>query len=167
MHHTQISTPIGQLTLVASATALTNIFFADDPLLMRTASLREQTMRGPASIHLETPILRDTAQQLHEYFAGTRQHFTIPLGPHGTDFLKQTWHTMTQQVPFGKAITYGALADLVGKPRAARAIGMANNRNPIPIIIPCHRVVGANGNLTGFRGGLGIKQWLLNHESSR
>jgi len=121
---------------------------------------------------METPtesttnkILLDTSAQLTEYFDGTRKEFTIPLNPKGGPFLQRVWKIMTSsQLPFGTTITYSALANLAGNPRASRAVGMANNRNPIPIIIPCHRVVGKNGTLTGFRGGLSMKEQLLSHE---
>jgi methylated-DNA-[protein]-cysteine S-methyltransferase len=102
-------------------------------------------------------------QQLQEYFQGLRQHFTVPLAPLGTPFQQHVWEEL-QHIPYGTTITYQELARRVGNPNAARAVGHANGRNPIAIIIPCHRVVGQNGHLRGYAGGLAMKQRLLQHE---
>jgi methylated-DNA-[protein]-cysteine S-methyltransferase len=101
--------------------------------------------------------------QLNEYFTGKRREFALPLVLEGTGFQKRVWQEL-KKIPFGETRSYGTIARAIGNPGAARAVGMANNRNPIPIIIPCHRVIGANGDLTGYGGGLNIKRWLLNHE---
>jgi methylated-DNA-[protein]-cysteine S-methyltransferase len=98
--------------------------------------------------------------QLAEYFAGTRQQFDVPLKLGGTPFQQQVWQELLR-IPFGETITYGELAKRVGKPEGARAVGHANGRNPVSIIVPCHRVIGANGKLTGYAGGMDKKQWLL------
>ena len=108
-------------------------------------------------------VLDLTRRQLDGYFAGKRTVFEIPLQPQGTNFQRQVWQAL-QQIPFGKTATYGEIAKAVQNPKASRAVGLANSKNPIPIIIPCHRIIGKNGKLTGFAGGLWRKEWLLQHE---
>lgn len=108
-------------------------------------------------------VVRATSAQLAEYFQGQRQDFTVPIKPMGTEFQQTVWAAL-QTIPYGVVTSYGEIAKQVGNPLAARAIGLANNKNPIAIIIPCHRVVGASGKLTGYRGGLDKKAWLLHHE---
>ena len=110
-------------------------------------------------------VMDQALTQLGEYFAGSRQKFTVPTSLNGTDFQVETWKTLSR-VPFGRTVSYKEQATLMGRPTAMRAVGAANGRNPIPVIYPCHRVVGANGTLTGFSGGLKIKKWLLAHESA-
>lgn len=105
----------------------------------------------------------DTIDQLHEYFAGTRDTFELPLEPNGTEFQRAVWNAL-EQIPFGETRSYGQIAAQVGRPKAARAVGMANNRNPIAVIVPCHRVIGSGGALVGYAGGLERKIWLLDHE---
>jgi methylated-DNA-[protein]-cysteine S-methyltransferase len=102
-------------------------------------------------------------QQLTEYFAGQRKTFDLPLAPQGTDFQKSVWQCLSK-IPFGKSVTYLDIAKMVNKPKGSQAIGGANGRNPISIIVPCHRVIGSNGSLTGYAGGIERKLWLLNHE---
>ena len=111
----------------------------------------------------ETPLLADCARQLAEYFAGARRVFDLPLHPVGTAFRQKVWAEL-RQIPYGQTITYGDLARRVGNERASRAVGGANHHNPISIIIPCHRVVGSTGSLTGYAGGISRKSWLLEHE---
>lgn len=108
-------------------------------------------------------MFTDTISQLDEYFAGNRTTFTVALSPQGTDFQQRVWRAL-MQVGYGDTVSYGNIAKQLGKPKASRAVGAANGANPIPIIIPCHRIIGANGKLTGFGGGLPTKQWLLAHE---
>lgn len=110
-------------------------------------------------------VLQMCATQLDEYFAGKRRVFDVPINPSGGPFSKRVWQIMVRDPAFGTTTTYSALAKMAGNGRASRAVGMANNRNPIPIIIPCHRVVGKNGKLTGFRAGLDVKEKLLRHEN--
>ncbi len=118
----------------------------------------------PANVEQsDTPTLRKTAQELSEYFAGNRKEFDIPLNPKGTDFQKSVWNALCT-IPYGKTMSYGQVAAQIGNPKASRAVGMANNKNPIPILIPCHRVIGANGKLVGYGGGIWIKQKLLELE---
>lgn len=112
----------------------------------------------------KTPVLQEAARQLDAYFAGELRAFSLPLSPAGTDFQRYIWKLLCE-IPYGKTATYGQLALKAGRPRAARAIGLCNNKNPIPIFIPCHRVVGADGSLTGYRGGLALKERLLRLEA--
>ncbi len=141
--------PIGTLTLTASDDALTGIEFGRIE--------HEQLEQVPNDLLLEA------ARQLAQYFNAKRQHFDLPLAPLGTPFQTQVWQQLCA-IPFGETRSYGELAASLGRPRAARAVGMANNRNPLPIVIPCHRVLGADGALVGYAGGLGVKQALLQLE---
>ena len=111
----------------------------------------------------ETELILQCKMQLDEYFRGERKTFDLPLAPKGTDFQKKVWNAL-QKIPYGETKTYGEIAAAVGNPKAARAVGMANNKNPIGIIIPCHRVVGADGKLVGYAGGMDKKEWLLQIE---
>ena len=106
----------------------------------------------------------DIRTQLDEYFAGNRQEFDLPLHPRGHSFQRRVWQALLE-IPYGETTSYGKVAVSIGHPDASRAVGLANGQNPIPIIIPCHRVIGANGSLTGYGGGLDAKRWLLDHEA--
>lgn len=153
----QITTPIGPLLLAEENNALAEISFAvKEPKTF-------QAGRQAESVEQETPLLLETKRELEEYFAGTRRTFDIPLSMRGTSFQKQVWKQLLT-VPYGETITYGEIAARIGNPRAGRAVGMANHHNPIPIIVPCHRVIGADGRLTGYGGGLPIKEKLLELE---
>lgn len=110
-------------------------------------------------------VLRAACEQLTDYFAGRRQVFDLPLKPLGSEFQVRVWAELSR-IPFGETMSYGELATRLGDKGASRAVGLANNRNPIPIIIPCHRVIGADGSMVGFGGGLERKQWLLRHEAT-
>ena len=112
------------------------------------------------------PILADCARQLTEYCAGKRTTFDLPLAPRGTEFQQTIWQLLTK-IPYGQTRTYGELAAILGNPKAARAVGMACNKNPILLLIPCHRVVGSNGSLIGYAGGLDAKAWLLELERNK
>ena len=114
----------------------------------------------------ETPLLQEAEEQLNEYFAHVRREFDLPLAPRGTPFQRAVWAAL-EEIPYGETLSYGEVALRVGNPKAARAVGMANNRNPIAIVIPCHRVVGADGSLTGYAGGLAAKERLLALEQAR
>ena len=120
------------------------------------------------AVQVETSegILKECTQQLNEYFHGKRIEFSLPLAPKGTDFQKIVWSEL-QRIPIGKTVTYMDMAKRLGDPKVIRAAGTANGKNPIAIIIPCHRVIGSDGSLTGYAGGLKRKQWLLEHESSQ
>lgn len=111
----------------------------------------------------ETPVLLETARQLKAYFAGELKEFSLPVRPEGTPFQQRCWQALTE-IPYGETVAYSDIAARIGNPKACRAVGLANNRNPISIIIPCHRVVGKNGALTGYGGGLSTKELLLDLE---
>ncbi len=147
--------PVGALTLVASDTGLVAILWPDD----RPGRVR----LGACIDDADHPILAETRRQLDAYFAGTRTCFTVPLDFRGTAFQRSVWATLLT-IPFGETRSYGAIARAIGRPTASRAVGAANGRNPISIIAPCHRVVGSTGALTGFAGGLAVKDQLLAHE---
>jgi methylated-DNA-[protein]-cysteine S-methyltransferase len=144
--------PVGLLTLVASAAGLAGVYF-------------DGHAHGgpPAGLRGEAPVLAEARRQLDAYFAGKRSAFDLRLAPEGAAFQQRVW-ALLLRIPFGETNTYGALAALSGNPNAARAVGAAVGRNPLSIIVPCHRVVGASGALTGFAGGLDRKRWLLAHE---
>lgn len=111
----------------------------------------------------DTPLLKETAKQLEEYLEGRRKTFDVPLNPKGTNFMKKVW-TALQDIPYGEVRTYQQIAEKIDNPKAARAVGMANHKNPIPIIIPCHRVIGSNGKLVGYALGVDMKEFLLEWE---
>ena len=114
----------------------------------------------------KTPLLERAEGQIREYFDGRRQEFDLPLTFVGTDFQKKVWQALTE-IPYGKTVTYGALAERIGCPGGARAVGAANHCNPLPILVPCHRVVGVGGNLTGYAGGMEMKKFLLELEQGK
>jgi methylated-DNA-[protein]-cysteine S-methyltransferase len=158
---TRISTPVGELLLTASDTALTGVYFPTSrrgPPPTQRADWIEDDGRGPAG-----EILARTRQQLSEYFDGSRTTFELPLEALGSAFEHRVWNAV-RAIPYGVTTSYGELARRLGDVTATRAVGAANGKNPIPIIVPCHRVVGAKGDLTGFGGGLDRKRWLLEHE---
>lgn len=144
-----VSSPVGPLTLTQEDQALTGLHFGEHP---------QQGAEGP------TPLLEEAARQLEEYFAGQRKVFSLPLAPKGTEFQLRVWQALLQ-IPYGETRSYGELAAMVGNPKACRAVGGANHRNPLSILIPCHRVVGTGGSLTGYAGGLNVKEFLLKLES--
>lgn len=146
--------PIGRLMILADDKGITEIRFPNNNEVM--PSLPSST--GQASEHVERAI-----DQLQAYFDGHLKAFDLPLSVGGTDFQKGVWAQL-QKVSYGTTASYGQIAAAIDKPKAARAVGMANNKNRIPIIIPCHRIIGSNGSLTGFAGGLDTKSWLLKHE---
>ncbi len=151
------ASPVGELKLVASATGLIAILWKNDN--PRRVPLKDLVKDN------DQPILIETERQLKEYFAGKRDAFSIPLDMRGTAFQKDVWRALLA-IPFGKTLSYGQIAKQLGRPMASRAVGAANGRNPISIIVPCHRVIGSSGKLTGFAGGLDVKAHLLNLETS-
>lgn len=145
--------PLGWITLetdldAAQAEVITALHFSDEV---------EQSI-APGST-----LQRQACQQLDEYFVGQRQHFELPLAPQGTDFQQQVWQAL-QSIPHGEHRSYKEIALQIDNPKAVRAVGLANSRNPIALIIPCHRVIGASGKLVGYAGGIARKAWLLEHE---
>jgi len=157
LYSTTHATPVGELTLVASDAGLRAILWPR--LSAARAGIQPRPHRNP-----DHPVLQQTASQLDEYFAGSRTTFDIPLDLQGTRFQLAAWRSLAQ-VPFGTTTSYGRQAAALGIPTAARALGAANGANPVCIVLPCHRVIGADGSLTGFGGGLPVKQWLLDHEA--
>ncbi|HEY1263667.1 MAG TPA: methylated-DNA--[protein]-cysteine S-methyltransferase [Terriglobales bacterium] len=153
-----IQSPVGKLTLVASKNGLAAVLWEnDDPRRVPLEDLVEDQGH---------PILVKTERQLQEYFAGKRKVFSVDLDMRGTSFQNKVWDALLG-IPFGETRTYGQLAKQLGKPKASRAVGAANGRNPVSIIVPCHRVVGSSGKLTGFAGGLAAKAHLLKLECKR
>ncbi len=154
----KVESPVGKLTLVASDKGLVAVLWENDkPTRVRLAQLIEKKSHS---------VLLEAERQLKEYFAGKRKSFSIPLDMRGTHFQRSVWEALLA-IPFGETRTYGQLAQQVGNPQAARAVGAANGRNPISIIVPCHRVIGSSGKLTGFAGGLETKERLLDMEQER
>lgn len=160
-YSTRLPTPVGELLLTASDAALTGVYFPTSrrgPPPTQRVDWMEDDGRGPAG-----EILARTRQQLAEYFDGSRTTFELPLEALGSAFEHRVWNAL-RAIPYGVTTSYSELARRLGDVTATRAVGAANGKNPIPIIVPCHRVVGANGDLTGFGGGLDRKRWLLEHE---
>lgn len=145
------STPAGQVTIVENEGMLTHVSYSGSAKILSNIVIKE------------TPIIRLAHQQLEEYFAGSRKKFDLPLNPAGTAFQQKVW-TALQTIPYGQTASYKEIAAKVDNPKGCRAVGMANNKNPIAIIIPCHRVIGTNGKMVGYAGGLKIKEFLLNLE---
>lgn len=147
---TEFDTPVGRLLLAGTDEHLSLLWFQ--------SGARPMTPH-PAWRRDERPI-RQAVEELNEYFAGRLRRFTLSLQPEGTEFQRRVWKEL-QQIPYGETISYGQLAARIGNPKASRAVGLANGSNPISIVVPCHRVIGANGKLTGYGGGLNIKEKLL------
>jgi methylated-DNA-[protein]-cysteine S-methyltransferase len=152
---TMVESPVGELTVVASDAGLRAVLWpADDPERVDVMGAVEEP---------EHPVLRLVVAQLEEYFGGERREFDVPLDLVGTEFQRAAWAVLLT-IPYGTTATYAEQAERLGDRNKARAVGAANGRNPVSIIVPCHRVVGASGGLTGFAGGLQVKSWLLDHE---
>lgn len=151
-----VDSPVGPLLLAATDAALVAIEFRDN---------RHPVRRDPSWQPGDNAMLRETERQLHEYFDGSRRTFDLPLSPRGTPFQREVW-AMLATIPYGATCSYGDMARRIGRPAAVRAVGAANGRNPIPIVLPCHRVLGADGSLTGFGGGLPTKAFLLRLEGA-
>ncbi|EJP6471224.1 methylated-DNA--[protein]-cysteine S-methyltransferase [Clostridium sporogenes] len=143
-------TPIGEIVIVDNGRSIVQVFFGDNI---------------PKNVNvIETNLLKEANNQLKEYFIGKREKFDLYLEPQGTEFQKKVWKAL-QEIPYGETRSYKDIAINIGNEKACRAVGMANNKNPIPIFIPCHRVIGSNGNLIGYAGGLDIKETLLRIEN--
>ncbi|WML34538.1 methylated-DNA--[protein]-cysteine S-methyltransferase [Clostridium sp. OS1-26] len=140
-------TEIGKIGIAENGIAITNLYF------------NEKTLPSDAEV-VETDLLKEAGQQLLDYLSGKRKEFELPLSPVGTDFQQTVWKAL-QEIPYGETRSYGEIAKSINQPKAARAVGMANNKNPILIFIPCHRVIGANGSLVGYAGGMEVKKYLL------
>lgn len=151
-----IPSPLGTLLVLAEEDAITHLSLSGKELLPG------QVPDGSAK-QQETPLIASAKQQLAEYFQGRRKDFSLPLKPSGTPFQQKVWDALCT-IPYGETRSYKEIALQIQNPKGSRAVGMANNRNPIMIIVPCHRVIGSNGALVGYAGGIGIKEWLLEHE---
>jgi methylated-DNA-[protein]-cysteine S-methyltransferase len=156
--HTVIDSPVGPLTLVAEDGAIVGLY-----MNLQRHRPDDGELGGPDRRATGVEPFKAAADQLEAYFAGTLTRFTLPLAPRGSAFQQRVWEAL-QEIPYGETESYGALAERIGSPGAARAVGLANGRNPIGIVIPCHRVVGSNGSLTGYGGGLDRKKQLLDLE---
>ena len=147
-------TPIGNLSIVCEGGNIVNV---------KLLQISDIANVAHHAVQKETPLIKKAYQQLLEYFEGKRKHFELPLKPKGTPFQQSVWNVLCQ-IPYGKTKSYKDIAEMIGNPKACRAVGMANHHNPVIIIIPCHRVIGANGALTGFACGIDIKRQLLSLE---
>lgn len=153
LYFTNVKSPIGQLLLTGDGESLTGLYMAD---ANDYADKREPRQRNDDAF-------AEVTSQLAEYFAGERRDFDLQLAPQGTKFQSKVWSAL-REIPYGETRSYGEIAAAIGKPKASRAVGTANNRNPIAVIVPCHRVIGANGSLVGYGGGLDRKTMLLSLE---
>jgi methylated-DNA-[protein]-cysteine S-methyltransferase len=141
--------PIGNVVLNVTESGVSEIYFSDGPV---------------RAVFGENPIVGVCVEQLDAYFRGVRKAFSVPLDLRGSEFRMKTWRALLQ-IPYGETSTYGRIATAIGSPKAVRAVGGANHNNPVSVIVPCHRVIGSDGGLTGYGGGLHRKQWLLEHEA--
>lgn len=163
---TTIASPVGELTVAATERGVRYVLWENETRPIDIADDITDAADGDdesADPALAVRILDAVRTQLEEYFAGERTEFDLPLDPIGTPFQLSAWQVL-RTIPYGSTMSYGEQARTLGDPNKARAVGAANGRNPISIIVPCHRVVGSNGSLTGFAGGIGAKAWLLDHE---
>lgn len=151
-----LESPVGPLGLVATDDALVAVLWPNE----REGRVKFDAAPVPTERH---GVIDQAEAQLIEYFAGERQHFELPLKLRGTEFQQSVWWSLAD-IPYGETSTYGKQAANIGRPTAVRAVGSANGRNPLSIVLPCHRIVGADGKLTGFAGGIDTKRWLLDHE---
>ncbi len=151
---TTFDSPLGELLLIGNGQSLTGLYMQAQKYAREVQTDWRHDARP----------FRPAIEQLAAYFAGSLRTFELSLAPHGTEFQRTVWRALLD-VPFGRTETYGALARRIGSPKAPRAVGLANGHNPIGIIVPCHRVIGANGSLTGYGGGIERKRWLLAHEA--
>jgi methylated-DNA-[protein]-cysteine S-methyltransferase len=152
---TSLESPVGTLTLTATGGRLSGLHMHE----------QRHAPRLPEGAERDDDGFEEVVAQLHAYFGGTLTHFDVPLELGGTDFQRRVWAGL-REIPYGETISYGELARRLGSPGASRAVGLANGRNPVGIIVPCHRVIGADGSLTGYGGGIERKVWLLEHEGA-
>ena len=151
IYYTSMDSPFGTILIARNSVGLCHISFQEDP------SRKSPETEG---WRLAPDAFKETLAQLSAYFNGDLYHFDLPLAPEGTPFQLQAWYAL-QMIPYGETISYAELANRIGRPHAARAVGAANGKNPLPIVLPCHRVIGSNGLLTGYAGGIHIKEALL------
>ena len=150
------SSPLGDMQMIEENNSLTHLNLSVNQILPADFPKGSITQK-------DTPLISSAKRQLDEYFQGKRKSFDLPLAPSGTQFQQKVWNALCT-IPYGETRSYKEIAAQIQNPKGCRAVGMANNRNPIMIIIPCHRAIGSNGSLVGYAGGLDIKQWLLAHE---
>lgn len=162
----ETKSPIGPLTIAATPQGICSIEFGTYDAVQFSLARWCQRWLGIEKLQLDDGSLTETITQLNEYFLGERWEFTVPLDVRGTEFQKMVWSQLLQ-IPYGETRSYKDVAVGMGAPKAVRAIGSANNKNPIPIIIPCHRVIGSNGAMVGYGGGLHIKEFLLRLEQNQ
>lgn len=155
--HAVVDSPLGPLTLVTREGGLAGVYMTEQ------RHLPPEDTFGPRVAASDVPLLTRTAEQLGAYFVGDLRDFDLGLSTSGTPFQRRVWAAL-RDIPYGETVTYGELAATLGQPTASRAVGLANGRNPVSIIVPCHRVVGANGSMTGYGGGIERKRWLLDFE---
>jgi methylated-DNA-[protein]-cysteine S-methyltransferase len=153
-HYTTVDSPLGELLAIGDEDGLSDLYLPTGKHVRQT----------PGDARRDDAALADVREQLDEYFAGRRRDFDLRLNPHGTPFQLRVWLAL-REIPYGETASYGKQAAAIGDPGSARAVGLANGRNPISIIVPCHRVIGADGSLTGYGGGIEAKRWLLDHEA--
>lgn len=158
VHHFSYQSPIGILEIVGSEEGIQAILFVEK----KEQAIPSVIPTNEIAISLPIPV-QQCIRQLDEYFAGNRTEFEVLLAPEATEFQQKVWGQL-MDIPWGQTVTYGKIAKKIGQPKAAQAVGAANGQNPIPIIVPCHRVIGSSGALTGYAGGLWRKSWLLAHE---
>jgi len=154
--YTLYPSPLGQVTLQANDEGLLGLWF-------ETYTSKPDSLGTRMDQH---PILQQAISELDKYFSGKLMEFSVPLAARGTEFQQKVWQALTT-IPAGKTWNYQDLANAIGNPKAVRAVGLANGKNPVSVIVPCHRVIGKNGKLTGYAGGVERKQWLLNHEQNQ
>ena len=147
------NTKIGEIAIEENGMAITRLYFINKDL------------EKEVEIKEETWLMKKTIKEIKEYLEGKRNSFDLPLEPEGTEFQKKVWNAL-KEIPYGETRSYGEIAKIIGNEKASRAVGMANNKNPIMIMIPCHRVIGANGKLVGYAGGLDVKEKLINMEKN-
>lgn len=152
------TSPLGTMLIIEEQNAITHLTLSGQQAVLSSFS-------GDSITQKATPVIISAKKQLTEYFEGTRQVFDLPLAPAGTDFQKKVWAALCT-IPYGETRSYKEIALQINNPKGCRAVGMANNRNPVMLLIPCHRVIGSNGALVGYAGGLDVKEWLLGHERS-
>lgn len=152
------TSPLGTMLIIEEHGAVTHLTLSDKEAVL-------SRLPGDSIMQKSTPVIVSAKTQLTEYFEGTRQTFDLPLAPAGTDFQKRVWAALCT-IPYGETRSYKEIALQIENPKGSRAVGMANNRNPVMLIIPCHRVIGSNGSLVGYAGGLHVKEWLLAHEKN-
>ena len=170
-YYTLVISPIGQLLVTTDGSHITRLYMEEhEGGPTARSNFLDSAGPGFGSAPLpswqrqdDEPLLLEARRQLDDYFSGRRQDFDLPLKPEGSEFQRSVWTELTR-IPFGKTISYGELARRIGKPDAFRAVGLANGKNPIAVVVPCHRVIGASGTLTGYGGGIDRKKWLLEHE---